>query len=539
MKEKKEIPMLGKEEINKFKTIYDRIEKAMKRKGYNSIAELNRAIKDKRGRCPDKSMYSKLQIPPRFGQEFYNLSIENLYVIADALEVSTDYLLGLTEVKERVNDIEVNSLGLDDDALLKLKDIKTHAMNYDGRKFRSTSKYYKNPYDKELEALNWIINHIKVDEDEPNNDNYDFLTSVYHLVMLNFDDYRGTMVEAVLNEAQIDAMSEWHNYLDRLYSVKNPVHHMSDEVTRYLAEENEQKLDEARKKIALTNESIKRHYNVLEDIKKGIVAVNDPVTYDEVKVVLADPQEAFEKHILKTISEWNQEYRPIYEKQKQQQEEEYQEWLEKNKDWNWSEIDDEEEEDDNVPEELTYRPRWLWNLKENQMKLYMLLEYLEDIELRLMRINVDGELLFYNIRDFSDEAIDEFIAKAKQDGVGIIRKEDGKIYYVPEQAANTRDRLEKLFFEHILVFHIEDMLRRGETHFSTRAVYDKKAGIYVDYDKEKVARIYSDAKAAGYEWKIDGESILVSKVGFSSYDSYESEERDLNILRESVSKQSE
>lgn len=86
--------------------------------------------------------------------------------------------------------------------------------------------------------------------------------------MLNFPDYRGAIVEAVLNGAQNDSYKEWDKYYDLL---------------------------------------------------NGIITVNDPVTYDGVHITLENPQDVFKKHLLEIVQDWNEEFKPTYLRKKEHQ----------------------------------------------------------------------------------------------------------------------------------------------------------------------------------------------------------------------------
>ena len=83
--------LLNIQELDDLKTMGNRIENAMKNQNIHSVQELNEKIKKERGDSPDESVYHKIKYPPSGGT--YNLSIAYLLVIADALGVTTDYLL--------------------------------------------------------------------------------------------------------------------------------------------------------------------------------------------------------------------------------------------------------------------------------------------------------------------------------------------------------------------------------------------------------------------------------------------------------------
>lgn len=87
--------LLNNNEKEQFREMGSRIDRAMQKKGIKSEKELNDIIRAKRGNCPDRTVYHKIKWPPGGADHtYYNLSSEYLYVIADALDVTTDYLLG-------------------------------------------------------------------------------------------------------------------------------------------------------------------------------------------------------------------------------------------------------------------------------------------------------------------------------------------------------------------------------------------------------------------------------------------------------------
>lgn len=527
--------MLRKEEKNRFSTIYSRIEEAMKGTPYSNMAELDRAIAEDRGGSPGQSFYTKLSKDRQTkGEKFTNITIENLYVIAEKLNVTTDYLLGYQRKvqEDEIDFSELQYLGLSEVALKKLFATNNSALEYDPKKIRSGSRYYRNPYHKVLDALNWIISHIDVNEDEQHNDNYDFLTTIYHMVMLNFPDYRGAIVEAVLNGAQNDSYKEWDKYYDLLSRYENPidygpaveVEHEGDEelsgfietigVTGNRHAEVKRALDEARKNLVKMHEWRAHDRKVMEDIKNGIIAVNDPVTYDDVRITLADPKDVFKKHLFEIVQDWNEEFKPTYLRKKEQQKADYDEWFEKVKDEPWPTDSDfkyeEEDEEDVVPEELLYRRQWLCCLSEMEMKLYMLLEYFEKSELKLIRVSDEGEVLIANLRETSNEAISEFVSKAEEDGVGIYFQ-DGKIFYSPDRASSTRERNEKLFYRYNLPYYLEHSLRRNETGTITKSADYDPDFCYADFTEEEVEKIYEEAKARGYSWEVKGHFIDITR----------------------------
>ncbi len=94
MKKFKKI-ILSDEEENNLSTMGDRIKNAMGAKGIENHSMLRNMIVDKRGDGPELTVFEKISYPPT-GNRYYNLSIAYLIAIADALDVTVDYLLGIT-----------------------------------------------------------------------------------------------------------------------------------------------------------------------------------------------------------------------------------------------------------------------------------------------------------------------------------------------------------------------------------------------------------------------------------------------------------
>ncbi len=428
---------MEREEINQLSTIYKRIKEAMKEKGYNTTAELNAAIEERRGFCPEKSLYTKLQKPEDENPEqgFYNMSIKNLFILAEALDVSTDYLLGRNKIKMPADKLPAGSLGLSDKSLVKLKEIHEAASTYDPSKIHSTSRYYLNPYSKVLEMLDWIICHTDINEEEEVCEQHDFLTTLYQLVMLNFEDYRGAVMEAVINSAQLDTYKERDLYEDLLYRYKNPV---IGEDQSQIAEE----LQKARKAYVLSEEANEQSRRILEDIKNGIVSIGDPVTYDQVRVRLADPHDTMQKHIKQIIESWNTEYKYMYDREKEQQEKEYAEWMKNISGGMEFPISEDISEEDDVKPEHLYLPPFMRSMTVLQQKKYMAYEYMENTALEKMQIAKDGSVSFSNpgIKDFIS-----IIKKAEMDRVGLYITDNGEVRYSSEKAMEPTDRAKEMF----------------------------------------------------------------------------------------------
>lgn len=91
--------LLNKSEELRLQEMGSRIDRAMQYRGFNTFKDLCEIIKNKRGDSPDRTVFYKIKYPPYVG--FYNLSVVYLIVIADALGVSTDYLLGRNKKNEK------------------------------------------------------------------------------------------------------------------------------------------------------------------------------------------------------------------------------------------------------------------------------------------------------------------------------------------------------------------------------------------------------------------------------------------------------
>lgn len=280
--------MLNQAELNQFKSIWVRIVAAMKENGIDSVAELNRRIEQKRGYCPDKSVYSKLKTPEANIQGYYNISSESLYVIADALNVSLDYLLTGKEHYDADSPNNDYSLGLSKNSLEKLRLIFEKAKTYNIDNIIPNSSYYRNPFEKQLDMLNWIIEHVNVTEDSETVV-LDFLTALYLIIKGRFYGFRGGQTEIVLNEV-VNNIS-----LSEIDCLQTPI------------------------------EELKEVRNSLLDNR--IIAVGDSISFDEVEVPMPDPKVAIKEHLNKIINDWENEYAPTGDKIEKLQKEEFERWF--------------------------------------------------------------------------------------------------------------------------------------------------------------------------------------------------------------------
>ncbi len=472
--------MLNQEEKNRLGTIYDRIETALKRKGFKTVSEMNDAIKRKRGKAPDKSLFSKLQCPPRLKQEYYNMTIDNLLVIADELDVSTDYLLGLSENISRNDDKKINSLGLSDESLDILINIRKKARTYPCEKIKSTSRYYVNPYYKVLRMLNWIIQHINV-SDEINE--RDFLSNLYNAVMLRFDKKSAT-ANALVNSLIRSTFKEQKKYEELLNSFQHT----------YIEEGDKQMMrsELAKARLAYLKKKKENEENrkVLQELLEGVVSVGDPVSFDQTKVKLADPYDSFFNDMRIIIDDWRNEYSGIYERKRKAQDDEYAEWA-RNKANELFDGPRDEGVDETVPEP-SYIPPYLRNMSVSEQKEYLLALYAEENGLGNMSIDSNGQATIPKM----DSDIIKQIKIAEEDKTGLYLAENGKVMYSEDRATDPNEWCRELFERYNLPTMLEDWMNNlGNLSYNISFFDEEK---YYEYrSKEDADKIIAKAKKKG------------------------------------------
>ncbi len=412
---------LNREEINNFKTIWIRIQKAMEEKGIKSVNDLNRMIKQKRGFCPDKSVFSKLKSPEKTEQGYYNISAENLFIIADVLDVSLDYLLTGKEAKNK-NSMSVNNLGLSATGISNLLELRHSAESYDSQKIKSTSPYYRNPFNKKLDILNWILEHV-----DTKTENMDFLTCLYHLVMTRISSYSGGLTEAVFRS--VDTYAEEKAYAESVFEVAHPTVYETEERTIHEKKQAKRRLSENRakyvKKETWNRECRRIFKGYLED---GTVSVSDPVTNDEVLIPLGSPQAALEEQLKKIIKSWQEEYLPIYKEMASKSKEEHRQWLEQEKNKTWNDMKSEDNDEAESLEKYQYEA-----MTDSQRKLYRLLEYLESHGIEFGHLSEDGTL-YLNLEGIDTADISQIMQSAEARGIGIYAVKNGIYAYDEEKA---------------------------------------------------------------------------------------------------------
>ena len=95
--------LLSDDEIERLHLMGYRIELSMKKLGIKNFKELSQKIYEERGESLATNLLYKIKYPPVASMSYYNLSLAYLLVLADALEVSTDYLLGKDDKKNEEN----------------------------------------------------------------------------------------------------------------------------------------------------------------------------------------------------------------------------------------------------------------------------------------------------------------------------------------------------------------------------------------------------------------------------------------------------
>ncbi len=493
--------LLSAEEKNNLGRIRERIEKAMERKGYKTVSDLSQAIKKKRKDCPDKSIYSRFQYPPHLDKNHYSIRIDNLLVIADGLGVSTDYLLGLTETMERADSIRNYSLGLSDSSLQKLAEIRRKSKEYPSEKVKSESRYYLNPYMKILRILNFVIEHINVDMENEGNYENDFLTVLYYLVMLRFDN-KSAMTEAVV-DSLINATFEEYDKYEKLLEEYQHVHMEEDDKESII-----KKLEEARQAYVRNISINERNRSVLKDVLNGIVTVADPVTYEQTRIRLSDPYESFTNKLLEIIHNWRDEYNVIYEKEKEQQNKTYKKWasnVSKEIIANGGlEDEDMENEELDVPTYLSPKMR---KMPVSEQKMYFLYLYIEKTELKNMTIGSNGAVNFSNT-DHPDFM--KLIKKAEKDKTGLYVTKTGEIKYSEMKAMMPTERAKLLFERYNLPTILKKWIKSQDYEGKYNGYFDELAN-YEYHSPTEAEEIIAEAEKTGLSYSVVGDMLTVRK----------------------------
>lgn len=207
MKIKRDNNIITKKEKENIKNLWNRIERVMVEKyhiskekctgaGLMHLIENNRKKEDETLGIPSYDFFNNLKNKESYKNEYCNIQLENLYMIANGLDVSADYLMG------RSDNMDLTGTGLSQKAVNKLLNIKKKADNYDYRKCfqyyqdikhanvflnrkdresNAIPQFFENPYAKRIKILNYIIENI----DESNSgENFDFLVLLYWMVFL-------------------------------------------------------------------------------------------------------------------------------------------------------------------------------------------------------------------------------------------------------------------------------------------------------------------------------------------------------------------
>ncbi len=485
--------LLTEREVHSFKGILDRIDAAMKDCGIANYAELNKRITEKRGTCPPLSTYTKMQ-SKSYDDSFYRISIDNLYVIAEELNVTTDYLLGKPANETGSKVLSIN--GLSKTALKNLENISGKADPFVG----SSSKYYRTRAEKKMAALNWILEHINMDDQNANND---FLEAIYFLVMTRFENHRGGDTEIVLNS--IDTHEEFNEYKKALFRLKHPVHFDDGNGHLITHEDIDQQNVHSARRAYVEREwwNRERRYTINQFLKNNAVNIVDPVTHDSIWVSLGNPLDTIKKCLMDIIEDWQEEYGDTYEKLKKRQKDEEDAWLKEvenepypgDPDYIYPEIEEEEE----VPEELLYREPYLRGLNESQMKMYMMLQFLEDNAIELESMSDDGKLRL------KGEELLKKLQIAEKQGVGIYSK-DKQFFYDEQKATPTRERLETIYNSKILPMYLKDAIHNQREFWGIGYVTDSFMG---DYPEDEIIHLNKKFKEIGAKYKIENNYLHV------------------------------
>lgn len=473
--------MLSPDEKTRTLGILRRIRTAMEAKGIETWVELNHYIEDKRGAAPQLNMYTKMQSKIK-EDILYDMSLENLIVIADALDVSTDYLIGMPDKRTPSSNIEIR--GLSEKAIKNLEKL-SDSFDDNTRRF---NKYQKNEAEKRMAALNWILEHVDLSDDTE-----DFLLEIYLYVMTNFTQFCGGNMELALNSIWTE--KEYTVYHNNLKSI---IVTGTDLDSRSL-----DKLNESRKNYVRAesyNRLLRR--NRIEFLKDGIVDITDLVTYDRAKIHLGSPYDSIIRYIREILDKWREEYVPIYKALCKSQKADEKAFEKNTADVIWPgepgfKIDPRSKKEEQA--RLMYRNPMLSDFSENDMKMYMMLEYLEKVGICFDGLGDDNEL-FISKDDSSQEELADLIREGEQAGVGIYIREDGSFAYSATHATPTTERLQAIFETKLLPSYLEIALNNPNLSIVGSAYYDKQK--LNDYSVEQIADIKERFKKKGGTYKI-------------------------------------
>lgn len=491
--------MLTNAEIRKLKGIYKRITDACEKKGYKNIAELNAEITKKRGIGPGRSLYSKLRKAAEPDEDYYNITSQNLLVIADALDVSVDYLLGRQEEEPDQNNVLTN-LGLSEKSAQNLKRMHEGALNKKTRKnLETNSTYYRTPDQKQLDALNLILEHVNTDNNGDDYGNYDFLTTVYQLVKLRLTD-KGTLSFLVSEDVEKTIDEDRNMYLEALKKASD--------------DNGDKTLSGKRKKFLISDPVCQSKKKFLRFFEQGIMSYSDPLTNDDVNVCMSDPKKMQEERIISILNEWRDEYSQEREKFESKDRDDFDKWVkritaEMKKEENQDEGD--QENDAYVPDWLMYRDPFLRDFSESQMKKYLAYLVLEKHPYEDGNLYIDEDGIVITIDDDGENGLPAFSLLVDDDmkKAGFFKSEkDGLVHYDESVAESTRSRCMEMFKRSGLITSLKKYMQHpvGEMIFN---------GYYRETDKiysgETAQEVIQEASNMGIHYRVDGNMLRIWK----------------------------
>jgi len=417
-------------------TMADRIKAAV---GGKELT-INELLDMVNSQCGEKSISKgTISTALSYKTKIYNFTAKNLMALAKTLNVSVDYLLGLSNTKETS---EYSSLGLSEESVDVLKDLMDSVKSHTNR--QNTLKISNAK--KKLDVINWILEHEA-------NSNDNFLLSLYNYIMCGFDSYKGTTMDIFVEEANRNIDKELDEYINCVREYQ--MYSADDYVDSVLAPSNK---DNLLKKLAESRCNYIRYQSFNQDLSEDLelyndtrcVFVSDPQTYDELALTLPSPQKLIQITIEDILEKWHKEYDEVYQKRVKQIKERT-----KIKDSDFSSYEDylaslEDSEDDEfiLDEEIMYRPRDTYDFSEEEMCKYLLCEFLEKTPLQISRIRSDNELIFFK-HNLSEDEINRILHISQESGIGLVRKND-KFFFDLNATIPSKQRLKERFERDIL-----------------------------------------------------------------------------------------
>ncbi len=141
---------------------------------------------------------------------------------------------------------------------------------------------------------------------------------IYNLIMCNFNGYRGSSLELILNDARTRSFDAEDEYKD----AKRVLEELEEGKIVVDEKDKENILEDARERLRRAENvyefSIKWDINdrkVIDDyLNNGITRIQDILTYEDIDLELPDPKDGLFLRLKKEIDMWSREYKEVYDK---------------------------------------------------------------------------------------------------------------------------------------------------------------------------------------------------------------------------------